>query len=119
MNNNSQPDWYADKKEVVGKYPIIWNTSKCEIGECKDDRTVHRWSLPFTSSCGLIAECYDCRKTMEVRGVWSDLELWKCKQGEWAINRMKELAEYKSNDPKLSKIKEMTDVWKGVTSSNE
>lgn len=98
LNRNN--DWYSsEKNESVGKYPIIWNTSRCEMGECKNDRIVHRWSLPFTTACGLTSECYDCSKTREVQGC--DPKLWVSKQGEWAKNRMIELG------------------MKGVTSSNE
>ncbi|KKN10042.1 hypothetical protein LCGC14_1040470, partial [marine sediment metagenome] len=89
MNNNQQIDWYADKKEEAGKYPIIWNTSKCEVGECKNDRTVHRWSLPFTTSFGLTKECFDCNKTRQVEGL--NPHIWVSKQSYYSKQRIEEM----------------------------
>ena len=61
---------FADNsKELVipDKYPIIWKVESCLRGECKDERTHHRWSIPFSAPDGLRSECYDCHKSRDVK----------------------------------------------------
>ncbi len=48
------------------KYPIIWKSTKCEMGECRSERTSHRWAIPASVPAGLMTECYDCHKTRMV-----------------------------------------------------
>ena len=55
-----------EEKNPLEKYPIIWKIEPCLIGECRGERTSHRWSVPFTAPNGLMTECYDCHKTREV-----------------------------------------------------
>ena len=47
--------------------PIIWKKESCLKGECKLDRTLHWWSLPFSEPDGLRCECYHCNKTKIVK----------------------------------------------------
>lgn len=69
-------DFFRKKeKEIIKeqKYPIIWKTESCLRGECKEGRTVHRWSLPFSEPDGLVCECYDCHKTKRIHVEKEDL----------------------------------------------
>lgn len=50
----------------IEKYPKIWKVESCLVGECRDERTSHRWSIPLSSAEGLVTECYDCHKTRRV-----------------------------------------------------
>jgi hypothetical protein len=64
-------DWLeteANKRDVQNsRYPIIWKKELCLRGECRAERTEHRWSIPFTSSVGLSSECYDCHKSKLIK----------------------------------------------------
>lgn len=59
-------DWLeteAVKRDMQNsQYPIIWKSESCLRGECRSDRTSHRWSIPLCSPSGLAVECYDCHK---------------------------------------------------------
>lgn len=82
------------KKEEVNpgaKYPIIWKSTKCEPGECRDKRITHRWAVPCSVPMGLATECYDCHKTRLVRmdsepGLWDNI-----KPSAWSTARLNEL----------------------------
>ena len=83
------------KKEEINpaqKYPVIWKTTKCNIGECRSERTSHRWAIPSGSPNGMMTECYDCRMTRIVK-VDSDPDIWinKPKTSGFVFERLKEL----------------------------
>ena len=65
--NNFSNKGFNEEKRFDSKYPIIWKIESCFKGECKDERTSHRWSVPATTPAGLMTECYDCHKTRNVR----------------------------------------------------
>lgn len=87
--------WMQGKvKEEVNptqKYPIIWKTTKCEQGECREARTSHRWSIPAGTASGLMVECYDCHKTRIVQ-TDSNPEVWINKEkSDWVSKRLEQL----------------------------
>lgn len=43
--------------------PIVWKKENCIAGECKGANLKHFWSIPWTTSGGLVTECYFCGKT--------------------------------------------------------
>ena len=53
-------------KTLEDVYPKIWKTESCMIGECKDLRIQHWWSVPFTTPAGLVSECYHCKKLKRI-----------------------------------------------------
>lgn len=69
-----------DEKSLAGKYPIIWKSTKCNLGECRDQRNTHRWSIPCGVPAGLMKECYDCHKT-RVIDTNSEPDVWMIKKG--------------------------------------
>ena len=86
------------KKEEINpaqKYPIIWKMTKCEVGECREARLSHRWSIPASVPSGMMTECYDCHKTRLVK---TDVEpdIWIIKPSPWAKERLDELNAVKS-----------------------
>ena len=81
------------KEEInpTQKYPIIWKTEKCLMGECRAERTSHRWSVPASVPSGLMTECYDCHITRFV-SVNSEPDLWlNNKPSDFVIKRLAEL----------------------------
>lgn len=64
-----------EEKNPIQKYPIIWKSTPCQVGECRDQRISHRWSIPATTAIGLMTECYDCHKTRIVK-VDSNPDTW-------------------------------------------
>ena len=83
------------KKEEINpmqKYPIIWKTSKCAMGECRSERVSHRWSVPTGTPEGMMTECYDCHKTRIVK-TDSDKDLWinRTKTSGYVVERLKQL----------------------------
>lgn len=50
-------------KTLEDRYPKIWKTEDCLIGECLEMRQTHWWSVPATTPWGLTVECYHCKKT--------------------------------------------------------
>ncbi len=89
-------DDFASKtrKEEINptqKYPVIWKTNKCPMGDCRGERTSHRWSAPFFTAFGQIAECYDCHKTWSLHKL--DEDLWTNNKGhsEFVKKRLEEL----------------------------
>lgn len=89
-------DWTKpSKKEEINpmqKYPIIWKTTKCSMGECRSERTSHRWSIPCGTPEGMATECYDCHIARIVK-TDSDPDLWmnKPKTSGMVFERLKEL----------------------------
>jgi hypothetical protein len=68
----------GNKKEEINptqKYPVIWKTTKCLMGECRSERTSHRWAIAATYPNGLATECYDCHKIRDVISE-SDSDIW-------------------------------------------
>lgn len=47
--------------------PVIWKKVDCLVGECKNLRREHWYSIPFTTPDGLVVECYHCGKTKLVK----------------------------------------------------
>lgn len=80
-----------DEKNPMEKYPIIWKSEPCEVGECRGMRTTHRWSVPSGVPSGLMTECYDCHKTRLVK-TDSEPDVWDIKTpSEWAKKSLGEL----------------------------
>ena len=47
--------------------PTIWKKESCLVGQCKNLRDKHWWSIPATTPQGLMVECYHCHKTKLIR----------------------------------------------------
>lgn len=92
-------DKFIKKKEEKdnSKYPIIWKVEECKSGECKGDRTRHRWSVPSVTPMGSMTECFECHKSRLVI-VTSDPNVWLCTPGSYSRRR---LAELKMESPNL------------------
>ena len=70
----------SEEKNPNEKYPIIWKSTKCQIGECRAMRDKHRWAIPTGAPNGLMTECYDCHKTNRVF-TNSDPDVWVNNKG--------------------------------------
>ncbi|NHZ84426.1 MAG: hypothetical protein GWP19_00920 [Planctomycetia bacterium] len=46
---------------------VIWKKESCLVGQCKNLRNEHWWSIPATTPAGLMVECYHCGRTKIIR----------------------------------------------------
>ena len=70
LGYNKQLDsFFADKRFIKSQslcrneYPLIWKKEECLPGECANQSITHWWSKPFTTTYGLVVECFHCGKT--------------------------------------------------------
>lgn len=80
-------------KTLEDRYPKIWKTETCLVGECFSGRTQHWWSVPFTTPDGLVSECYHCQKLKRIY-VEHDPRTFKAQPvSNFVLRRLAELKE--------------------------